>query len=527
MRHTWARPLPQMLTLAMVAIVVALALVVHTAVVRPAGMMVHAGPSVPRLNAGRAGVSNGPVDEYPGAPQIDSHLGRALIGTSPQFAQAGGHAYIFDTRTGALIAVNRASPRLVVDERTGRAFGPNMRDNTVSMLDTATGRLVRTIRVGPQPYPVTIGVSLGRVFVPNGGGNTISVLDARSGTLLRTFHVRAHPVALTLADRLGRLFVVGCPGVCGYGYTLSVLDARTGRLVRTSTGTGPTPDVTMDGRTGRVFMVAGGQGTMLDARTGAVLTAVAGGTSVGPFAVGGQSLGPFLGDEPDGRVFATSNNCSGAAQCQGRVAVVDARSGRVVRTVAVGVGAALLGAVDGRHHRLFVIDEGRATVNVLDARTGAYLYTLPGPPGLVPGNGVSWPTIAVDERTGRAVVAAPNPVDSSGVAVGPARLAVIDDRTGARLRTLSTSCQPIAVAIDPRGGRAVVVLRSPGGIALPTPAPTPRARGWDWRRYLPSPPLLSPPPKSGACVVGGSGATMLGAPRRAAGFQHGVFIFTL
>jgi YVTN family beta-propeller protein len=71
----------------------------------------------------------------------------------------------------------------------GRVYVSNKRDDTVSVIDTATNAVVATIATGEEPYgitPFTIdGVDY--VYVTNLRGNSITVIDPASDTVLNTF----------------------------------------------------------------------------------------------------------------------------------------------------------------------------------------------------------------------------------------------------------------------------------------------------------------------------------------------------
>jgi YVTN family beta-propeller protein len=54
---------------------------------------------------------------------------------------------------------------LAVNECTGRLFIANNGDNSVSMLDTATGRVVRTVSVGTGPGAVAVDEGANDVVV--------------------------------------------------------------------------------------------------------------------------------------------------------------------------------------------------------------------------------------------------------------------------------------------------------------------------------------------------------------------------
>src|SRR5205823_1761384 len=154
-------------------------------------------------------------------------------------------------------------------------------------------------------------------------------LDARSGILLRTVSVGRGPRAVAVAERTGHIFVGN-----SNADTMSMLDTRTGALLRTTRMEQSPWAVAVDDRTGRVFVLGGGiddayvrplgmSGTvsMLDARTGAVLRTVA--VGVGPSAI--------AVDERRGRVFVANTSSNS-------VSVLDARGGALLRTVVVGAG---------------------------------------------------------------------------------------------------------------------------------------------------------------------------------------------
>ncbi|HKC72626.1 MAG TPA: hypothetical protein VKF37_00270 [Chloroflexota bacterium] len=79
----------------------------------------------------------------------------------------------------------------------------------------------------------------------------------------------------------------------------------------------------------------------------------------------------------------------------GTVSALDARTGTVLHTVAVGVGPRAI-AVDERRGRVFVANTRSNSVSVLDAGSGALLRTV------VVGAGPS--AAAVDERIGKVFV---------------------------------------------------------------------------------------------------------------------------
>ncbi len=227
---------------------------------------------------------------------------------------------------------------MVVEARTGRVFvaAANVSSLTapgsISMLDAATGAVVRTVTVGVNPQVLAVSDATLRTFVVNAGYGspryTVSVLDARTGVVLRTVPVAAwRPVAITVDDRQRRVFILNAGPLnrtgAGVGRgSVSVLDGASGALVQTTeVGRNPS-DLAVDGAAGRIVVVNSG---------------------------------------------ATVMNA-------GSVSVLNAAAGHVIRTVPVGPGAGVV-VVDARTGRAFVTTH--AGIYVLDTRTGAVLRIVP------------------------------------------------------------------------------------------------------------------------------------------------------
>jgi len=242
--------------------------------------------------------------------------------------------------------------------------------------------------------------------------------------------VVANPMAVMVDERTGRVFVLSegplskpslskpYPELVGPG-SMAVLDAATGRLVRiTRVGINPV-QVVLDTTAGRLYAL-----------------------SQQPYEPG--QLEP--------------------AQA-GSVAVLDAATGRLVRTTEVGINAVAL-AVDERHKRVFALarepqgsdDFSSGTTSVLDAATGTLLRTL---------SDVGGTALAVNARTGRLFVASarPCPPAPSLDEANPGCLDVVDATTGRQLAThpLSQTVGPRAMAIDDLAGRVVALLEGMRG----------------------------------------------------------------
>ena len=342
------------------------------------------------------------------------------------------------------VAVNAAGRAFVVN-RTSDWTGLSADGGSVSVVDLRDGTVARRVVVGDDPRAIAVDEQGGRVFVANDDDASVSVLDARSGVPLRTTRVGPGPRALAVDAPSHRVFVVSA----GDG-AVSVLDARSGVLLRT---------IHLDAAP--TYGSTGSSGLGSGSTTNRVIV-----PSFGSVAV--AALG--------GRVFVGSGQA---------VTVLDARSGRVLRTVGVTEAVRHL-AVDPRTGHVFIA--GDTAVSLLDARHSWSLRTITA--------GSHPSALAVDARRGRVLVANMGVTDTNGLPTGAGRVDIVSARTGAVLRTVPVGVAPSALAVDERTGRAVVV--NAGG-----PVHVPGL--WDWLpRWLVSrlPFLSSPAP--GTRTVPGS-----------------------
>jgi YVTN family beta-propeller protein len=160
---------------------------------------------------------------------------------------------------------------IAVDSRAQRVFVANSGNSTVSMLDTVSGRVVRTIAMGAVPVAVALDAENGHAFVTGRSDNTVSMLDARSGAVLRTVAVGMSPTSVAVDTRTARVFAVNAGD-----NTVSVLDAATGTLLNTVTvgwdrvqgvSNAMNPrDIVVDERRGWVFILNGSSLTHTPAR---------------------------------------------------------------------------------------------------------------------------------------------------------------------------------------------------------------------------------------------------------------------
>jgi YVTN family beta-propeller protein len=191
-----------------------------------------------------------------------------------------------------------------------------------------------------------------------GDNGTVSLLDTASGRLVRQRALGGWGAGLALDPTTATLVVSGWHGDGGW---VRLLDAASLHPRRTVRLRGPTGAVAVAVRTRRVFVLHPTDKTvsLLDEQ-GRVLGTIRVGQSEG--------AGVMTVDDATQRVFVANTHDS-------TVSVLDDRSGRVLRMVRVGARPDTL-LVDDRANRVVVVNTDDGTLSVLDAATGALRSTL-------------------------------------------------------------------------------------------------------------------------------------------------------
>jgi len=222
-------------------------------------------------------VATVPLPGSPASLMLAVQAGRVFV-VVPATRHSGDALDVLDATTGALLRTTymHTTPGVQIDQRTSRVYlttGPyrdlvtrkNVR-SSISVLDAATGRLVRSLPFGPRDRLMAMNSQAGRLFVYTPDPSRLRVLDAITGALLRTTRLDSgFGGSLALDVSANRVFVIGKSDTSVYGHVrISVLDATTGRLLRITT---TSPDgFTSEGQADRV-QVARWQTTSLRGAT--------------------------------------------------------------------------------------------------------------------------------------------------------------------------------------------------------------------------------------------------------------------
>lgn len=314
---------------------------------------------------------------------------------------------------------------------------------TIVILTSATTKSPSTspIEVAANPIALAVDGQLGRAIIVSnsnapGAAGTASVIDVHSKALVRVTTVGVNPQRVVIDPRSGHTLIVNYgDGTRVTPGSVSGLDTDSGALLwTTSVGVWPAM-ITVDAGLARAFVGNSGSGTVsvLDTRTGRVLQTI-------PVAMGALMPVEIVDDARSGRVFVLLQPTR--QDGPDRVVSLAAGSGAVVWTAPLAPSSGSL-TIDEAHGHLVVDVPGRrGGVQVLDSRSGRLLHTTP-----VPGA----ETVAVDAPTGKIIVCRP--------VVRGQEVIFLDARTATPVGARSWPGHPVAcrMAVDARTGRVVVL----------------------------------------------------------------------
>ena len=264
---------------------------------------------------------------------------------------------VIDTATNRVLAQTRLSnpPQYVAIAPNGqRAYVTTYNDadgtgSAVHVMNTATNTIVATIPVGRNPYAAAVTPDGQRLYVPAHDSRDLNVISTRTNSVTTIILVPPDPhwVAFTpdgrhayVADHESNL--------------VSVVDTASNTVIaKIPVGRSPhSVAVTPNGR--EVFV------TDYDAKSVSVID-TSGDTVTATIAVGANPQ--CVAVAPDGRHAYVANNGSGS------LSVIDTANNHLTATVPVGNSPSVVAvAPDGRH--AYVTDNGPNTVSVLQTGSG-------------------------------------------------------------------------------------------------------------------------------------------------------------
>lgn len=378
------------------------------------------------------------------------------VGTNPtsEVVGADGRLYVANTDSNTVSVINTATGKridanpswfsqdisvgtapsaLALSPDGTRLYVANSGSGTVSVINTVGYKRIdaspstssKDITVGTAPSALAVGGD-GRLYVANKGSNTVSVVDTTNYSVTNTVVVGIQPTALALGT--GKVYVADQ----GSG-TVSVID--TGTLGVTDIAVGTQPTALALGTGGKLY-VANQNSTLstIDTATNTV--------APNPIAVG---------PSPSSVAVSADGSVAYVANANDTVSVINTATSAVVSTVrfdtdATG-GHAVAVAPNGA---VYVTDATDRTVRVLVQPS--LIATTATKIGSVGVTGVG-STVLSSDGTRALVITGPSPFATTSTT----RVAVIDTATGKQVgTTVAIAGKPAAPLFSADGSRAVI-----------------------------------------------------------------------
>jgi DNA-binding beta-propeller fold protein YncE len=125
------------------------------------------------------------------------------------YVSHGSRVVVLDADSGAVtgeIPDTQGVHGIAIASDLGRGFTSNGRANTVTIFDLKTLKTLGTVKVGTNPDAIVYDTGTKRVFTMNGRSHDATAIDAASGTVAGTFTLGGKP-EFVVADDKGSIFV--------------------------------------------------------------------------------------------------------------------------------------------------------------------------------------------------------------------------------------------------------------------------------------------------------------------------------
>ncbi|MHC8293915.1 YVTN family beta-propeller repeat protein [Pseudomonas sp. LB3P58] len=291
-------------------------------------------------------------------------VGTIPVGDAPfgiAVSPDGTRAYVCNRNSHTVSVIDTATNRVLTNIPVGkepvgaavspdgtRAYVSNQVSHTVSVIDTATNRVLTNIPAGNIPWGVAVSPDGSRAYVSNYNSHTVSVIDTATDQVLTNIPVGHSPTGIAVSPDGTRAYVSNRGS-----QMVAVIDTATDRvLTNIPVGTAPRGvAVSPDGT--RAYVCNGGGRTVsvIDTATDRVLTNIP---------VENYSMGVAV--SPDGTRAYVCNQLSHT------VSVIDTATNRVLTNIPdVDSPTGIAVSPDGT--RAYVCNYGSATVSVIDTAT--------------------------------------------------------------------------------------------------------------------------------------------------------------
>lgn len=191
------------------------------------------------------------------------------------YVSHGTKVVVIDTNTDKLVGEipnTNGVHGIAFDEKRGRGFTSNGRDNTVTIFDLKTLKTIDTVKTGQNPDAILFDSASNSVFVFNGRSNDATVINSADGKVADTIALGGKP-EFGATNGKGMVYV----NLEDKSEVVAIDSKRrtvTNRWTIAPTGTEPT-GLAIDAKTHRLFIASGNKKmVVMDSDTGKVLTSL-------------------------------------------------------------------------------------------------------------------------------------------------------------------------------------------------------------------------------------------------------------
>jgi YVTN family beta-propeller protein len=120
------------------------------------------------------------------------------------------HVVVIDTQTNKIVGDIPDTPGVhgvAIAADLGKGFVSNGRENTSSMFDLKTLKLIRKIDTGENPDAILYEPAKKEIYTMNGRGKSATVIDAAGGTVVATIPLEGKPESAQADSRIGKVYV--------------------------------------------------------------------------------------------------------------------------------------------------------------------------------------------------------------------------------------------------------------------------------------------------------------------------------
>jgi DNA-binding beta-propeller fold protein YncE len=254
------------------------------------------------------------------------------------FVSRSTHVMVVDLSTGKLagdIPDTAGVHGIALAPELGRGFTSNGKANSATIFDLKTLAALGTVKTGENPDAILYDPATKRVFTFNGRSNDATAFDAAKGDVLGTIALGGKP-EFAVSDGAGKVFV----NIEDKSEVVELDSKELKVLARWPIAPGEEPSgLAIDVEKKRLFSVCGnGKMAVLDATSGKVLAT------------------PAIGKGVDAAAFDPASGCAFASNGDGTLTVVhedDAQTFTVLENAATGRGARTM-ALDAKTHLVYL-----------------------------------------------------------------------------------------------------------------------------------------------------------------------------